>query len=174
MPGKHYNHLKIDLKTVTRSKPDRETFPSPHLPLWYLHRPSFVRGSQGGRDGKRRGGLLVKLYNSKEEHTAQMINVLFANLQNYGPVRTEFSNYVYIGGHVDQHHCHITDSIIAVWQEDPASKTIAILYIGERENARYNRVRTKLERDSVVTKAVAARDTDQSWAKFWNKKAKPG
>jgi mRNA-degrading endonuclease RelE of RelBE toxin-antitoxin system len=68
-------------------------------------------------------------------HIQEKLAVLVDNLQEKGPVQTEWPNYSRIGK--DKYHCYLARKWVACWYHEDQSLVIEVYYAGSRENAPY-------------------------------------
>jgi len=71
--------------------------------------------------------------------TKDTLLFLIKEIQEYGPVRGDWSNYSSLGN--NRHHCHLKKgkpTYVAVWTViDKKTKLVELSYVGTHENAPY-------------------------------------
>ncbi len=65
----------------------------------------------------------------------KMLECLIKDIQNKGPVRTEYHNFSMLGK--DKYHCHLAYKWVAVWRCIKDSYFVEVEYVGSREKAPY-------------------------------------
>ncbi|MDL2315823.1 cytotoxic translational repressor of toxin-antitoxin stability system [Desulfovibrio sp. OttesenSCG-928-A18] len=72
------------------------------------------------------------------------LDLLYGELEQEGPERTNWPHYGKITGKPDMHHCHLNKgrpTYVAVWKvTDRSMKLTEIRYVGTHENANYRRI----------------------------------
>jgi hypothetical protein len=74
----------------------------------------------------------------------EALQILLADLEYSGPIKSNWPNYSKISGWKDCHHCHLQKgrpTYVAVWRvAGPKDKLIEVIYVGTHEKANYNRL----------------------------------
>lgn len=65
----------------------------------------------------------------------QKFALLLDDLEKYGPIRKDWSNFSALGNGL--YHCHLSYSWVAVWRNEKASVLVEVEYAGSRESAPY-------------------------------------
>lgn len=78
------------------------------------------------------------------ERVQEVLDLLVAEIEQSGPVRSNWTSYGKLGGKKDCHHCHIKKgkpTYVAVWQvTDKKIKLVEVRYVGTHEGADYDRL----------------------------------
>ncbi|MFA6409126.1 MAG: hypothetical protein WCW01_03010 [Gammaproteobacteria bacterium] len=125
---------------ANRQYPNSDEFDPEHKRIWYVHRSREIGAILESLWGK--GPIDPSNMNGKElaslqQRTCKGINILFRNMEKYGPFRNEFTDYRYDAIN-DMYHCHVTRYVV-MWEMDEVRKVINIVNIGVHENFRFER-----------------------------------
>jgi len=77
-----------------------------------------------------------KMVEKLPEIEATRFQNLYKELEEKGPVRTNWPNYGKLKG-TNTHHCHLSHKWAACWVETKKGIKIEVTYAGSRENAPY-------------------------------------
>jgi hypothetical protein len=77
-----------------------------------------------------------KLVKKMPELQAVNFRNLVKELEEKGPVRSNWPNYSMLKG-TNTHHCHLSRKWVACWVETQQGIEIEVTYAGSRENAPY-------------------------------------
>lgn len=80
---------------------------------------------------KRIGKYIGTLPDIEGEAFVQLVR----DLEEKGPVRTEWKNYSKLGK--NKHHCHLSHRWVACWYGKKREIEIEVYYVGSREDAPY-------------------------------------
>jgi len=132
-----------------------------HQVNWYVYRDKNIRdtmgtlwnGASGIKDKESMDGASI------DQKTCKAVNVLFRNMENNGPLRTEFTNFTYDNRN-DLYHAHVSSgkhTYVVIWESDVTALIINIVSITSHENIKYKRTHDKT---SSIEKARAAQARD--------------
>lgn len=78
------------------------------------------------------------------EPIRDILDLLLAEIEQYGPLRANWANYGKLGGQKDCHHCHLKKgkpTYVAVWKvTDKQIRLVEVRYVGTHEGADYDRL----------------------------------
>lgn len=135
---------------------------TPHVVNWYVHRDKQV-----SKELKRlwKGGP----NEDDKEYTIDQkihhrVNVLFRNLENFGPNRDEFNKFRYDTKN-DFYHAHVWDgkiSYLVMWEADHDKKVINIVRLGTHENFIFKRHKQH-KKEEAVKEIEKLREVDKKY-----------
>lgn len=142
---------------------DRESFDSKslHCVNWYVHRNPKIRSTLGMLWNNGSG---IKNKKSMEgasinQRICKAVNVLFRNMENRGPIRSELTNFQY-DKNKDLYHAHVWSgggTYVVMWESDEVAGIINIVSMGLHENFNYKRKHNKKD---LMERAKLVREED--------------
>jgi len=132
-----------------------------HVINWYVNRNKSIR-----LEMKKMWGNGENILNRKtmegandDQRMVKIINVLFRNMENFGPIRKEFGHFKHDSKN-DMYHCHVWEkgfTYVIMWEVDEEKKIINIVDMAVHENFKFKRSHKKIE---SIAKAELNRSHD--------------
>lgn len=135
-----------------------------HTLNWYVYRNNVIRGEmiRLWNNGKGINDKKELSDANADQKKCQAINILFRNMENHGPYRSEFNNFKPDTKN-DMFHCHVSESkpsYVVMWEADFERKIINIVAMGPHENFNFDRRHKKKD---VMPAIEQVRDRDNKY-----------
>ena len=147
-----------------------------HSLNWYVFRDQKVRDrlkafwSNGSGINNKRTMVGANI----EQKISKRVNVLFRNMENFGPIRSESKNYQYDKMN-DLYHAHVWKArftYVVMWEVDKERRLINIVSMGTHENFDYKRKHSKEEMMLKIEKRRLQDPKYLQYLQFDNKRRK--